>query len=92
MREKMLLVSFPTGVTGNQNPTAFEQSSKEGDSAMLETRFGFDVWKSLLSYVPVSLDFNFLAGKIRYLPAQLYAFWTEKFWINLMMKTHASVT
>lgn len=66
MREKCSLMSFPAGVTGNQKPTPFEQGSKEGDSAMLETRFGFDVGKSLCSYVPVSLDFNFPAGKIRY--------------------------
>lgn len=68
----MVLISFLAGVTGKQKLTAFEQSNKEGDSVTLETRFGFDVQKSLCSYVPVRLVFNFATGKIRYLPAQLY--------------------
>lgn len=70
----MVLISFLAGVTGKQKLTAFEQSNKEGDSVTLETRFGFDVQKSLCSYVPVRLVFNFPTGKIRYLPAQLYPF------------------
>lgn len=73
----MLLMSFPAGVTRNQKPTTFEQGNKEGDSAVQETRFGFDVWKSLCSYVPVRLVFNFPAGKFKYLPAQLYPLWTR---------------
>lgn len=40
---RMLLMSFPAGVTRNQKPTTFEQGNKEGDSAVQETRFGFDV-------------------------------------------------
>lgn len=36
-------MSFPAGVTRNQKPTTFEQGNKEGDSAVQETRFGFDV-------------------------------------------------
>lgn len=39
----MLLMSFPAGVTRNQKPAAFEQGNKKEDSAVLETRFGFDV-------------------------------------------------
>lgn len=73
-KKKKVLMSFPAGVTGKQKPSAFEQGSKEGDSVTLETRFGFDVQKSLCSYVPVRLVFNFPAGKTRYLPAQLYPF------------------
>lgn len=88
---EMPLMSFPAGVTGNQKPTTFQQGNKR-DSGVLETRSGFDVWKSLCSYVPVRLVCNFPAGKIRYLPAQLYALWSEKFWIHLILKTHASVT
>lgn len=68
----MVLMSFLAGVTGKQKLTAFERGNKEGDSVTLETRFGFDVQKSLCSYVPVRLVFNFPAGEIRYLPAQLY--------------------
>lgn len=79
----MLLMNFPAGVTGNQKLTAFEQGNKEEHSAMLETRIRFDVRKSLCSYVPVRLIFNFPAGKIRYLPARLY---------HLMLKTQSSVT